>query len=276
MVSPSSPGVSMNARNARQEFLGPDSTQVLANACVGIVGNCGGGSHVAQQLAHIGIGQFVLIDPDVTEDPNLNRMIGSTPDDAATARLKTEVMERMIRGINSGAAVTRVNCRWQECAEPLRECDVVFGCVDGYMTRSELEAYCRRFLLPYIDIGMDVTRVEDFYAVTGQILTSLPGRACLRCMGFLTEALLAQEAARYGDAGPRPQVVWPNGVLASIAVGIAIQLLCPWSREPLPAYLMYDGNRQTVSPSPRLAHIDLRSCRHFSPAKLGDPLWSGG
>jgi molybdopterin/thiamine biosynthesis adenylyltransferase len=213
MVSLCSPGVSMNARKARQGFLGPDSTEVLANARVGIVGNCGGGSHVAQQLAHVGIGHFVLIDPDVTEDPNLNRMIGSTPDDAATARLKTEVMERMIRGINSGAAVTRLNCRWQKCAEPLRECDVVFGCVDGYMTRSELEAYCRRFLLPYIDIGMDVTQVEDFYAVTGQIVTSLPGRACFRCMGFLTEALLAQEAARYGDAGPRPQVVWPNGVL---------------------------------------------------------------
>jgi hypothetical protein len=93
-------------------------------------------------------------------------------------------------------------------------------------------------------------------------------------MGFLTEELLAQEAARYGDAGPRPQVVWPNGVLASVAVGIAIRLLCPWNREPICPYLMYDGNRQTLIPSSRLAHIDLSSCRHFPQIGVGDPLWA--
>lgn len=263
----------MNERNARQGFLGAGSDAVLANSCVGVVGNCGGGSHVAQQLAHIGVGNFVLIDHDVTEEPNLNRMIGSTPRDAAGRRPKTEVIERMIRTINPAATITPLTSRWENSALALRECDIVFGCVDGFMTRSELEAYCRRFLLPYIDIGMDVARVGDLYAVTGQILTSLPGRACLRCMGFLTEGLLAQEAARYGDAGARPQVVWPNGVLASIAVGIAIRLLCPWNREPICPYLVYDGNRQTLTPSPRLAYIDLQACRHYPAVSVGDPLW---
>jgi molybdopterin-synthase adenylyltransferase len=263
----------VSERNARQGFLGAKSTEVLANTFAGIVGNCGGGSHVAQQLAHVGIGHFVLIDPDVTEAPNLNRMIGSIPQDAIDQLPKTAVIERMIRAINPAADITTLNSRWQECAIELRSCDVVFGCVDGYMTRSELEGYCRRFLLPYIDIGMDVTQFTDMFAVTGQVMTSLPSRACLRCMGFLTETLLAQEATRYGDAGARPQVVWPNGVLASVAVGISMRLLCPWNREPVCPYLMYDGNRQTLIPSPRLAHIDLRSCRHFPQAGVGDPLW---
>ena len=263
----------MNERNVRQGFLGAESTEVLANACIAVVGNCGGGSHVAQQLAHVGVGNFVLVDPDVTEEPNLNRMIGTTPQDAADRRPKTAVLERMIRVINPGANVTQLNSRWEESGLALRRCDVVFGCVDGYVTRSELEGCCRRFLLPYIDVGMDVTRFDDFYAITGQVLTSLPGRACLRCMGFLTEALLAQEAARYGDAGARPQVVWPNGVLASVAVGTAIRLLCPWNHEPVCPYLMYDGNRQTLTPSPRLAHINVQSCRHYPAESVGDPLW---
>ena len=30
----------------------------------------------------------------------------------------------------------------------------------------------------------------------------------MHCFGFLNEQNLAQEAARYGDAGERPQVVW--------------------------------------------------------------------
>jgi hypothetical protein len=265
----------MSERAARQSFLGVDSEAVLAAASVAVVGNCGGGSHVAQQLAHVGIGRFVLIDPDVTEEVNLNRMIGSRPEDAKAARHKTAVLRRLIRSINPRAAVQPLNCKWQECAEVLRECDLVFGCVDGYANRAELEAYCRRFLLPYIDVGMDVTEVEAQYLISGQIITSLPGRACMRCLGFLTDQVMACEAARYGDAGLRPQVVWPNGVLASVAVGIGVHLLVPWSRERVCPHLNYDDNRQLLSPSSRLRHLDVSQCPHYPAHQVGDPLWGG-
>lgn len=263
----------MKQRSARQGFLGPDGEELLANTSVAIVGNCGGGSHLAQQLAHIGIGHFLLIDPDVTEEVNLNRMIGSTPEDAAQARRKTAVLERLIKSIHPLAQVYSLTCKWQESAAHLRGHDIVFGCVDGYATRSELEAYCRRFLLPYIDIGMDVIQFDAHYAIAGQVMTSLPGRACMWCMGFLTPELLAVEAARYGDAGARPQVVWPNGVLASLAVGNALRLIAPWSEEGIPPYLVYDGNRQTVTSSPRLAHVNLVGCKHYPLEDVGDPLW---
>jgi hypothetical protein len=264
----------MKERSARQRFLGADSDAVFANACVAVVGNCGGGSHVVQQLAHVGIGRFVLIDPDVTESANLNRMVGSKPRDAAHKRLKIQVLRRLIKSVNPGAKVIVFSKRWQECALQLRSCDLVFGCVDGYITRSELEAYCRRFLLPYIDIGMDVSAYEDSFAITGQIICSLPGRPCMWCMGFLTRELLAQEAARYGAAGPRPQVIWPNGVLASISVGVGIRLLTPWNKEPVCPYLVYDGNRQTVTSSSRLAHLKSTGCSHYPLEQVGDPLWS--
>lgn len=263
----------MKERSARQGFLGEGSDETLSNASVAIVGNCGGGSHVAQQLAHIGVGNFLLVDPDVTEEVNLNRMIGSIPEDASVARRKTAVLGRLIRSVNPDAQVNLFNSKWQECALHLRGCDIVFGCVDGYATRSELEAYCRRFLIPYIDIGMDVSKFHEYYAVTGQVITSLPGRACMWCMGFLTQDLLSVEAAQYGDAGPRPQVVWPNGVLASLAVGIAMRLMTPWSRETLSPYLVYDGNRQSVISSPRLAYINPLSCTHYPLDEVGDPLW---
>jgi hypothetical protein len=263
----------MSERAARQSFLGANSEAVLSGASVAVVGNCGGGSHVAQQLAHVGIGRFVLIDPDVTEEVNLNRMIGSRPADAKAARPKTAVLRRLIRSINPRAAVEPLKHRWQECAEVLRECDLVFGCVDGYANRGELEAYCRRFLLPYIDVGMDVAETNGQYIISGQIITSIPGRACMRCLGFLTDEVMEREAARYGQAGPRPQVVWPNGVLASVAVGIGMQLLLPWSGEHVWAHLNYDGNRQLLSPSNRLPHLDVSKCPHYPIHQVGDPLW---
>lgn len=59
----------------RQSFLGENSVQILTNATVAVVGLGGGGSHVAQQLAHLGFGNFILIDPDKIELPNLNRTV---------------------------------------------------------------------------------------------------------------------------------------------------------------------------------------------------------
>jgi molybdopterin-synthase adenylyltransferase len=265
----------MSTRTNRQSFLGKNSDEILGAATVAIVGNCGGGSHVAQQLAHVGIGKFLLIDPDTVEEVNLNRMIGSRPADAETAAPKTKVLERLIRSIQPRAAVTRFDAPWQEVAAELRGATLVVGCIDGYALRGELEAYCRRFLLPYIDVGMDVCEQGEHFSISGQVITSLPGRPCMRCLGFLTEAVLAEEAAQYGAAGARPQVVWPNGVLASIAVGQVVRLLTPWNNEPICPHLEYDGNRQRVGPSNRLAHIDLSQCRHFPASEVGDPFWPG-
>ena len=57
-------------------------------ACVGIVGLGGGGSHIVQQLAHIGIHYFTCFDGDVVEYTNLNRLVGAIASDVADRILK--------------------------------------------------------------------------------------------------------------------------------------------------------------------------------------------
>jgi hypothetical protein len=95
----------------------------------------------------------------------------------------------------------------------------------------------------------------------------------MRCMGFITEERIAREAERYGAAGNRPQVVWPNGVLASTAVGIAMSLLTPWNRLPPVPFIEYDGNRNELKPSSVLAVVRGRACPHYPPHEVGDPFW---
>jgi hypothetical protein len=56
----------------------------------------------------------------------------------------------------------------------------------------------------------------------------LPDDLCLRCLGILTHYLLAREAANYGVAGAKPQVIWPNSILASTAIGLLLQTITPW------------------------------------------------
>lgn len=260
----------------RQSFLGPDSDARIASARVGIIGLCGGGSHVAQQLAHIGVGHFEPMDFDRGDQTNRNRMIGLTARAARQEQLKTDVIRRLIKAVNPAAKVNPFAGRWQDNVAALRTCDVIFGCVDSYDQREQLERFARRYLIPYVDVGMDVTGEANRFAISGQVILSMPGCPCMRCMGFLTDELLAAEAKRYGAAGGRPQVVWPNGILASTAVGIFMSLLTPWhgATQP-PLYSEYDGNRMTVTPSRRLSYLSETTCPHYPLLRgaLGDVQW---
>lgn len=266
------------ANNAsRQNFLGPRAAVEFDEQKIGIVGLCGGGSHLAQQLAHIGFKHLVLCDYDHVEDSNLTRMIGSRPGDAACAAKKTDVIQRTVKDISPLTIVDLIDTRWQDQAEQLRNCSVIFGCVDSLSARDELERFCRRFLIPYIDMGMDVHSNASGYAISGQVAMSLTDQPCLRCMGILRDTELAKEHARYGAAGGRPQVVWPNGVLASTAVGQFMSLILPWSPELQPELLLeYDGNRNIIRESSKSRYLKEMVCPHFPKGEgLGDPFYSG-
>lgn len=267
-------GDPLSTRSDRQSFLGPGSEALLSHAKVGIVGLCGGGSHIAQQLAHIGVGKMVLCDHDYPEASNSNRMVGLAHEHvhgSGPRPSKVEVIRDMVLRINPDIRVTPVSSPWQEQLDRFKDCQVIFGCVDTYAARSGLERFARRYLIPYIDIGMDVHDSATDYFITGQVILSLPSKPCMTCMGFLTEENLAKEAADYGRAGGKPQVIWPNGVLASTAVGKFMGLVTPWSRQLLPSlYTQYDGNRELLKEDPRVDALDLegRECPHF-PMKTG-------
>ena len=259
-------------RFSRQSFLGPNSDELIARCTVGVVGLGGGGSHIMQQLAHIGFQRYVIYDGDVVEESNLNRLVGAKSIDVPAGTPKLHLAKMMIYGLQPKASVRGFGGKWQEAPEPLRECQIVFGCVDSYQGRQELEVACRRYLMHYIDIGMDVHGKEE-HSIGGQVILSSPGSLCMRCVGFLTDEKLAEEAARYGKAGSRPQVIWPNGVLASTAVGLAVDLVTGWTRRSLPyAYLVYDGNPGTVKESATVRNLKITACPHFADIDVGDPV----
>jgi len=268
----------MTHRFDRQSFLGPGSEKALRELSVGIVGLGGGGSHVVQQLAHLGVGQFVLLDPDRIDASNLNRLVGGTVADLRARKSKVAIASRLVSSVNPSSVITAEARRWQERAELLRECDVIIGCVDSFNARAELERAARRYLTPYVDIGMDVHQVDGRYLITGQIAMSMPGGPCLHCIGVLRPELLAREAGEYGTAGGRPQVVWPNGVLASMAVGLVVQVVTPWDgRRAIQFILEYDGNVPEVRPAASAEFLRERSCSHFTAiADLGDPWYPDG
>jgi hypothetical protein len=254
----------------RQLFLGAKSQLLFENVRVGIVGYGGGGSHVGQQFAHIGIKHPIVFDEDFIEDTNLNRLVGGQWKDVLKKVAKISIARRVIKSILPSANVTAIKSRWQDAPEKLQRCDLVVGCVDTYAERQQLESECRRYLIPYVDIGMDIHQIEEeATSMSGQIMLSLPGLSCFWCHGFLTEEKLGKEAAKYGNVGGRPQVVWPNGVLASTAVGIIVELITGWTgRKNARIYLEYDGNAGILKDHVRIRFCD-EYCSHYPIEKAG-------
>lgn len=261
----------LGSYHSRQSFLGARLPELLATVRVGVVGVSGGGSHIVQQLAHVGFQRYALFDDDRIEEGNLHRFVGATREDVEEKMAKVAIGERIIRGIWPDAEVQAHQAQWQDRVEALRTVDLVFGCLDGIRARLDLETTARRYLLPLIDLGLGM-RGEKEKLMVGQVALSLPGGPCLRCLGLLTERELTEEAAHSGEypgfGGHAPQVVWANGVLASTAVGVALDLLTGWSKLGAPSLrLQYFGNAGLVEPYEKPVPA---TCPHFSGLELGD------
>lgn len=257
---------------SRQEFLEPELGYAQSHLRIGIVGLSGGGSHIAQQLVHIGFRDFTLYDPKRMEEKHLHRVVGCTIDDADTNRAKVEVISRVIRDLQPSARITAIPRAWHDEPEPLRLCDVVFGCVDTFRGRDELESMCRRYGIPYVDIGIDVFRsAGEPPRMAGQVFLSIPDGPCMRCVRLIRPELLDKEGAEYGEQGGRPQVVWLNALVASAAIGLVVDLVtAKFGHQGPPIYVSLDGNRNTLTSHANLL-LAQEQCPHYRANHLGDP-----
>jgi len=178
---------------------------------------------------------------------------------------------RLIRSIHPDANVHRHQASWHQSLEVLKGCDIVFGCLDSFVQRDLLESFCRRYRILLIDMGMTVRDIEGDFRISGQVIASIPGRPCMRCMGFINDEVLKREAEDYGATGPAPQVVWANGTLASTAVGLLLAGLANWNKAGLaPMYLEYDGNSHSVNPSNLAKALTHHRCTHYPEDQVGD------
>jgi hypothetical protein len=222
---------------ARQSLvIGAQGQARLRRSKIAVVGAGGGGSHVIQQLAYMGVGKIVVIDPDVYRNSNRHRLVSGLRADLG--RPKVDIFHRLVRRIGLGGRVHRVRASVPDvdAVEALRDCDVIIGCVDTLFARSDLQELASRYLIPYVDIGATIRPLVDAPAneprivVAGNIFTFIPGSFCLWCCGFLTKENIEAEQngptrGYFEKNRQEAQVVSFNGVLASQAVTEVLQLL---------------------------------------------------
>ena len=141
-----------------EQTFGSGTLALLRTMRVGVVGCSGTGSVVVELLARNGIGELVLVDDDVVEEKNLNRIVNASQEDAAHRRAKVTALKCAVERMGTGCHV-ECRCARTDSAEALAaliDCDVVFGCVDTAFGRYHLECLASAHLLPYFDVGVHI------------------------------------------------------------------------------------------------------------------------
>jgi hypothetical protein len=234
------------------QLFGAGTTQTMRKLRVGVVGCSGTGSIVVLQLAHLGVAHLVLIDPDVVEEKNLNRIPGATMKDAVERAFKVDVAKRYIETLGLDTQVTALH---SELGTPMAiraiaECDIVFGCMDGAEGRHLLNRLATFYLLPYFDLGvrLDADGRGGVDQVCGTVHYLQPGGSSLLSRGVFTledvraeglrradpEAYREQLRSKYivGVQEDRPAVISVNMQIASMAVNEMLARLHPFRNEP--------------------------------------------
>lgn len=238
--------------HARQVlWLGEAVQDQIRRMRVAVVGCGGTGSLVVQQLTYLGFDDLVLIDDDIVDDTNLNRLVTATPADIG--RLKVDVARELVLRQTPTAAVGAIDhdLRSLEALDRLKTVDLIFGCVDNDGARLVLNELAVAYRVPYVDIGTGIhpAQAGSPPVVGGRVAIVRPGSACLSCLGqidvdearyFLSSRAEQKRARALGYVSgvdlPAPAVISLN----SLAVSVAIQELLIWLAGTRPPYPLSD------------------------------------
>jgi molybdopterin/thiamine biosynthesis adenylyltransferase/proteasome lid subunit RPN8/RPN11 len=166
---------------------GSEIQVVLGCLHVGVVGNGGTGSAVAEQLIRLGIGKLSVYDSQALEPSNVTRVYGSGAGDVGRPKVEIVRDHATCIGLNAEVVPFPADITQRLIAESLRDCDIIFGCTDDEWGRSILCRIATDYCIPVFDMGVKIDSHEGRIAsVEGRVTTLAPGTACLLCRGRIT------------------------------------------------------------------------------------------
>lgn len=237
IFDPMIPSLSISETFDRQvRAFGLRGQQELQRLRIAIVGLGGTGSIVAQQLVHLGVRDFILVDPDVLDSTNLNRVVNALPNDIGEA--KVGIAARYIQAVAKGATLNCVlgDVTHARIAKELLNADIIFGCTDSHGSRAILQQVSYQYLIPCIDMGTTIAVTEGRVThIYGRVQLLTPGYACFTCSGLLDAkevrhdmmSAFERKADPYlqGARMPAPAVMSLNGTVASLAVTMLLSVV---------------------------------------------------
>lgn len=238
------------AYDRQVRLFGAEGQAILQDARVAIIGLGGAGSQIAELLARLGVGSFLLIDPDRADVSNLPRLVAARRSDVLVSeararrlpfaallsrfrRRKVDMAARNILRANARARIERVAASVVDAsvAERLLDMDFIFLAADEMGARLVVNAIVHQYMIPAVQVGARVVAdrtsgsVTDVYAVNRPVF---PGSGCLWCNGLIDATRLAEEMTparqrgvqAYGSESPAPSVASLNALATADAVNV--------------------------------------------------------
>lgn len=295
-------GVRQHLYDRQTRLFGDAGQAILKDSKVAIVGLGGVGSIIAEYLARLGVGHFVLIDGDRLDSTNIPRVVGSTQRDVwwwmsgpaapgwlreiakRCSTLKVEIARRVIKQANPSAGVVTIaaNVLDPAAAAALKECDYIFLAADEMRARLLVNAIVHQFLIPGVQVGSKVSvgnggEITNIFSVVRPLR---PGQNCLWCNQLINPAKLADEGKtsnerkrqRYveDEAVAAPSVITLNGVGAAHACDDFLMYMTGLAAENASmAFAQYDSRtRQLVLSTPR-CNPNCMECSSSAEGRLG-------
>lgn len=167
---------------------GPEIHGDVTRRKVLVVGAGSVGLDVAIRLAATGLATVSVMDFDIVERKNLDRLIGATTDDAARGRSKIEVAARLMHAAKT-ASIADFAFHDLSVCEPAGlalalDHDLIICCVDRPWARAVLNQIAYTDLVPVIDGGISIDVFADGNGMRNATWRShvlRPGRPCLVC-----------------------------------------------------------------------------------------------
>ena len=162
----------------------------LARTHVCVVGAGSVGSIVLESLVRMGFEEITIIDPDLIEDKNLDRLIyadrhclGLHKVEVATAHLRRAATARrpVIRPVP-------LSIRTERAYRLAADADIIVCCVDNAEAREVLNHVAYANCLPLIDGGVLVESRERLLSAKWCVHLAGPDMQCLRCHSQYTSS----------------------------------------------------------------------------------------
>lgn len=254
----------------------------LSRLSAAVIGCSGTGSIVIEQLARLGFGRLVLVDPEFVERKNMNRIVNAIWPDAEQRLPKVEVARRAILAMELGTQVETCaeNLVNREVVGAVADCDIIFGCVDSAEGRDVLNRISTHYLLPYIDMGVRISAlldgtIDQIDAVVHYIQpggSSLLSRQAYRAEQVAADALkrinpelyAERQREKYiiGTDEEAPAVISVNMTVAAMAVNEMLGRLYHTRNQP---------NRRFATTRINLAEMEIETEAEGAPCPVFAP-----
>lgn len=165
----------------------------LARLKLAVVGLGGTGSPLLQNLVYLGARDFLLIDPDASDETSMNRLVTATAADIDTP--KVILAKRLVKSVAPEARVEVIQGQLQsvQALDALKGVDLIFGCVDNDGARMVLNEIALAYQIPFFDLAVGIDAKDGCVDnAGGRLAVVVPGGPCLYCMNQIDV-----EEARY-------------------------------------------------------------------------------